>query len=565
MNTHGDINPEKSGEIARETIFQQKSEARSSPAKRVNKIISRMLSDDNLTKKASLNALTSGLDYAVRLVVGFAVTPLLVMGLGDFYYGAWQVLKSLVGYLSPATGRPTQALKMTLANKQGKASDEEKRAYVGSALAVLGLFLPLTAILGGVMTWYFPYWLGAPVETHGPLRAATALMAANLFIYAIGNIPQSVLEGENLGYKRMGLSAAMGLALGGFIWLAIHFKLGIAGVSAAYLANTLLTALLFLQVARNFTPWFGACKPSIAAVRQFLGLSWWFLAWSVIGNLIMASDVVVLGFLDSAESVTKYSVTKYAPETLISFVAVVVFGIIPGLGGIIGSGDKEKAKKVRNEIMTLTWLIVTVLGASILLWNRTFVQLWIGTKEYAGDLTTLLMVITVTQFVLIRNDANVIDLTLNLKRKVLMGVLSVTVSILLAGMMVGYFHFGIVGLIIGTITGRAVLSIDYPMMAGRFLGYPFREQLKGAMRPALAGFVLFIFAYFVGGLLPTAEWHGLGGWVVFVSLYAVTFLILTPLAFFAGLSERQRNQTLLRARISAGKSIHPRQRGNKSK
>jgi O-antigen/teichoic acid export membrane protein len=432
-------------------------------------------------------------------------------------------------------------------------------------LAVLALFLPLTAMLGGVMTWYFPYWLRAPVETHGPLRVATALMAANFLIYAIANIPQSVLEGENLGYKRMGLSAALGLALGGFIWLAIHFKLGIAGVSAAYLANTLLTALLFLQLARNFTPWFGARKPSIAAVRQFLGLSWWFLAWGVILNLIMASDVAVLGFLDSAESVTKYSITKYAPETLISFVAIVVFGIIPGLGGIIGTGEKEKAKKVRSEIMTLTWLIVTVLGASILLWNRTFVQLWVGTKQYAGDLPTLLVVITVMQFVFIRNDANVIDLTLNLKRKVLMGALSVTVSVLVAGIMVGYFQLGIVGLILGTMTGRVVLSIDYPLMAGRFLGYPFLDQLKGAMRPSIAGLVLFVTTYLVGGLLPTAEWHGLGGWVVFVPLCAVTFLILTILAFFAGLSERQRNQIILRARISAGTSIRPQQRGNKPK
>jgi O-antigen/teichoic acid export membrane protein len=454
---------------------------------------------------------------------------------------------------------------MTLANKQGTASDEEKRAYVGSAVAVLGLFLPLTAMLGGVMTWYFPYWLGAPLETYGPLRVAAALMAANLLIYTIGNIPQSVLEGENLGYKRMGLSAALGLALGGFIWLAIHFKLGIAGVSAAYLAYTLLTPLLFLQAVRKFAPWFGARKPSIAAVRQFLRLSWWFLAWGVILNLIMASDVAVLGFLDSAESVTKYSITKYAPETLISFVAIVVFGIIPGLGGIIGSGDKEKAKKVRSEIMALTWLIVTVLGSGILLWNRTFVQLWVGAKQYAGDLPTLLVVITVTQFVLIRNDANVIDLTLNLKRKVLMGVLSVTVSILMAGMMVGYFHFGIVGLIIGTITGRAILSIEYPLMAGRFLGYPFREQLKGAMRPALAGSVLFVATYLVGGLLPTAEWHGLGGWIVFVPSFGVTFLILAALAFFAGLSGLQRNQIIMRARLVAGTVVHLQPRVSKSR
>ena len=60
-------------------------------------------------------------------------------------------------------------------------------------------------------------------------------------------------------------------------------------------------------------------------------------------RVMMASDVVLLGVLDSVELVTTYSLTKYAPETLIMFVGIMVFGITPGLGGIIGSGNLQKA------------------------------------------------------------------------------------------------------------------------------------------------------------------------------------------------------------------------------
>ena len=522
------------------------------PLSRINGIFRNLLADDSLTKKAALNALASSLDYTVQLVVGFAITPVVVSGLGDFYYGAWQVLRSTTGYLSPATGRPTQALKMTLANRQGMASDAEKREYVGSALAVLGLFLPLTILLGAVLTWYFPIWLRAPLETYLSLRIAAGLIVANLVIYTAGNIPQSVLEGENLGYKRMGLSAGLVLLSGGFVWLAMHFKLGIVGVGSAYTVSAVLSTLFFLQVVRSFAPWFGASKPPADAVRQFLGLSWWFLGWHMIVNLTTTSDVAVLGFLDSAQAVTKYSITKYAPETLVSFVAIVVFGIIPGLGGIIGSGDKEKARRVRSEIMALTWLIVTVLGSGVLLWNRTFIRLWVGAKHYAGDLPTLLIVIAVIQFVLIRNDANVIDLTLNLKRKVIMGAISVTVSVIAGGMMVAYFHAGIVGVVLGTMAGRAILTIDYPRRVGRFLNYPFREQLKGARRAAFVSMLLFVTAIVLSRTLPTAHWHGPSGWIVFVLSCGVTFLILAALAFFAGLSPSQRNQIMLRARIIAG-------------
>ena len=60
------------------------------------KTLSRWLSDESLTKKASLNALASVLDYGVQLAVGFVVNPLLVAGLGDYLYGAWQILGRLL-------------------------------------------------------------------------------------------------------------------------------------------------------------------------------------------------------------------------------------------------------------------------------------------------------------------------------------------------------------------------------------------------------------------------------------------------------------------------------------
>ena len=134
------------------------------------KFFPKVFSDTSLTKKASLNALASVLDYGARLLVGFIVTPLLVTGLGDFFYGAWRVLRQLLGYISPATGRTTQALKWTLASQQASSNNEEKRRYIGSALAVWAFFLPLLTVLGGLLAWFAPSWLDAPKDMpSGPM------------------------------------------------------------------------------------------------------------------------------------------------------------------------------------------------------------------------------------------------------------------------------------------------------------------------------------------------------------------------------------------------------------
>ncbi|MFZ0533197.1 MAG: hypothetical protein WAM09_08445 [Anaerolineales bacterium] len=499
----------------------------------------KLLADNSLTKKASLNALASVLDYAANLIVAFAVTPFVVTGLGDYFYGVWQILTRLIGYITPASGRPTQALKYTLAKEQYSTDFELKRSYVGSTLSVFALFLPLISVLGGILTWFIPYWIKVPTQFIWSVRGASALLVINLVSDNLVSLPRSVLQGENKGYKRMGLSTFLVFLGGGFTWMALFFKTGIVGLAGAALLESIILGLFFLLVVRSYSPWFGVGKPSKDAVRSFLGLSWWFMAWNLVTSLMFASDVVVLGLLNSVESVTNYTLSKYAPETAITVVAMMVFGILPGLGGIIGKGDLERAAKLRGEIMSYTWLIVTVLGTGILLWNRTFLGLWVGSKHFVGSFPDLLIVLVVMQLVFIRNDANVIDLTLRLSRKVILGAISVAVSLLAAVILVYFLRMGIVGVCIGIMVGRLILSVAYPNLIGKFLKINLSAQLMAILRPGLVTTIFFLAATGLENILPTSGWRSLGGWVEFFLSAGLTACVVLVLAFRLGLSRDQ--------------------------
>jgi O-antigen/teichoic acid export membrane protein len=512
--------------------------------------VSRLFSEESLTKKAYLNGLAAALDYGGRLLVGFVITPVLVAKLGDDTYGAWQVLQRLVGYLSPASGRPTQALKWTLAQQQGSTDYERKRLFVGSTVAVWTLFLPLMAVLGVLITWFAPYWLKASVESFRVLRLTTGILVVDLALSAWVAIPEAALEGENLGYKRMGLSALLILMGGGLTWLALYLGMGLVGVAAVVLVIALLRGLLLLQVARACAPWFGLAWPRWEAVWRFLGLSLWFLGWHLIMRVMTASDVVLLGLLDSTELVTTFTLSKYALEALISVVAMMVVGTMPGLGGIIGSGDLQRAARVRNEILSLVWLVVTVMASTILMWNRSFLQLWVGERYYAGSLPSLLIAVVVMQFVVIRNDASIIDLTLDLRRKVLLGFLSITLSLGLAGLLVGRFEMGIVGLTLGLIVGRLVLSLAYPLLVGRFLGIAPQSQLKGVIRPACVTAALFGLASQGGDSLVTSARLTGSAWFDLAISVGLTLAVMLAVASYIGLSGGQRRRILSRIRMA---------------
>jgi hypothetical protein len=167
----------------------------------------------------------------------------------------------------------------------------------------------------------------------------------------------------------------------------------------------------------------------------------------------------------------------------------------------------------------------------------------VGKEHYSGDIPTLMIMLMITQFVLIRNDANIIDLSLNLRHKVLIGTLSATVSIIFSAMLVGFFKLGIVGLCLGFIAGRSILSLGYPWLIGRFLGVRLLAQLKSVPRPAFVTLLLFTLALTASHSLSANTWAGL------TLSVGITVIVMSFLAFYSGLSNDQRKNILRRVRL----------------
>jgi len=507
----------------------------------VGRLWARVRADHSLSKRASLNMVASMLDYAARIVVGFLLNPLLVTNLGDVTFGVYQVLARLIGWATPAGGRPSQALKWTIARHQHSDRYDEKRLQVGSAVAVWFLFLPPLLIAGGVLAWFAPDIVNAPQSLYPTIRIAAGLLVLELIATNLLTIPQSVLQGENLGYKRMGLTTLVLFVSGAITAAAVLLGAGLVGVAASTLVATLLTGVVFWWVTRAQVPWFGIERPPLHEVFTFVRLSGWFLLWNLVMQLMRGSDIVVLGVVGSAQLVTVLTLSRYVPEAIFGAVAIVVSGVMPGLGGLLGGKDTERAVAVRSESMCVTWLLATASGAAFLMWQESFLRLWVGEQYYPGRLATLLIILMVLQFAFIRNDASIIDLTLKLRGKVLLGLVASGIAIGLGVLLLKTWDQPIPALALGFIAGRSVLSIGYPWIVCRSLEIPPSSQIRGVIRPGIVCGLLFGAALLIAPSLQAGSWLSLllGGGVS-VALAGVA-------AFFLGLSRRQRKS--LRSRF----------------
>jgi hypothetical protein len=221
---------------------------------------------------------------------------------------------------------------------------------------------------------------------------------------------------------------------------------------------------------------------------------------------------------------------------------------VPGLGSIIGTGDYERAIRLRNEINSIIWLVSTALGASIILWNHAFISLWVGAEYFSGAIPNMLIVVASMQLAFIRSDGNIIDLTLKMSQKVLLGLLSVIVSIVIAGIFVGYFKLDVIGLCFGIMLGRLILSVGYPVLISRFMHVSWTSKLGQMVRPILVTILLFSAAVGLNQYASSLIRSGIMGWLVFILLAGATGILMSFISFYAGLTGDQRRSLIRRVR-----------------
>ena len=498
----------------------------------------------SLTRAAGLTAIASLLDYGAQLAASLVVTPILVRGLGGSLYGVWEMLRQSVGYMSAADGRPTEALRLVIASQQANGDAAAKRRYVGAALVVWLLFLPLVALAGGILVWLTPTITKVSSVLHATVRLTCTLLIVSFLAGTLGSIPESVLRGMNLGYKRMGWQAALNVVGAGLFAGAIYSGLGLGGLGAAQVALAGVTGLCFWSLVRKYVPAFGVARPTRPEIKSLVTMSAWLTGGTVLSHILLSSDLIILGMVLSPAVVATYVLTGCAARMALGVFDFAVAAAMPGLGGVIGQQQYERAAQILAEIVRMTWLFVSAVGATILLWNRSFVSLWIGQQQYAGVSANLLIVCITAQLAFIRSQQHIIDATLQPRPRVLVTVVAALVTVGAALALTP--SLGIVGQCLAILAGRSTQTIAYPLLVASALRQPRTLPVRRIVRPLAVTALVFSTTAYLGERVLA---HGWLEWLVYAAL---SFGLAFGVALVMGLSAEARRSVLNRCAVMAG-------------
>lgn len=504
-------------------------------------------SGPNLTQKTFLNAAASLLKYGSSIVVGLVLTPLLLSLLGQSLFGTWKICQRLLTYMSATDGRASQALKWTIANRRSTTDVAQKQREIGCAVVIWLRFLPFVVLAGSLLSWFSPFFIrGLPAEHVLLTRLTCGVLVVNLFLFPLKSIPESVMVGMNLGYKTTWINV-FGTVLGGILMaVAAWIGWGPVGLAAALFLASLVRAGMIFFIARRSLPWLAFQKPERSEIRVFFSFSIWILSWTLVNKFLLSSDIIILGLVSSASQVASYVITYYVIQTSIHLSAILVSAGMPGLGDIVGKGEFKKAAEVRSEIMSISWLFAVSIGSVVLLCNRSFISLWVGPGQFVGFWENLLMVLLMTQLIFIRNDAFIVDVTLNVKAKVLWGAFSTTLSLLLAFLFANYLLPKVAGVLLGLLTGRLILSVLYPILVGKTLRAGEQGVFKLTTSHVRAVGVMGILYGCAGYFAPLI---GEQNWQELLLSVVIGLPVIGGAAFWLGLPMIQRHKLLSRVRM----------------
>lgn len=431
------------------------------------------------------NVLSYYLNFIVVALAGLIVNPILLSGFGPVVFGVWKSLQRFLDFATLADGRASQALKWIVASRVNH-SNLERRRDIASAVIVWLWWLPMVIMVSIAVTAAVPLLINnIPDDLRQLAYFTAAILAANTVLFGLLSIPDSVLMGINEGYRSMTITTLVYISSNAAMLAAASLGWPLWSIAVITLLGTVVNALITLRVAKRRVLWWGLARPSKSDVRRVMGYSSWTLGSAVVDKLFLSSELILISVMIGAAAVSEYTFTTFVLQFVISIAMVTASGFMPLLGSHIGSHEFEAAAERARSVRHLVVGISSLGASAVLAFNGRFVTIWAGGDQYMGTTLNALLVACGLQFILIRMDGQILDVTMRIAPKVVIGLLT-SVGGLAAGI-VGYactnsLELSLLAVMIVRLTG----NILFPVLVARSI-----SNSGIALRPVLlAGVVL---------------------------------------------------------------------------
>ena len=419
----------------------------------------------------------------VAILVAFVQIRLILSFLPKDISGTWFLFLSIGAYMTyfDLGISPTLSREISFITGRPETKASEKTQHIANLIATCQRFFQSIAaavfLLGFGLGALFLLKI-APAADQRAIPLAWMIFSLGASLNLLGGAAFAALYGTgNVATERLirATTQLMGL---GFSALFLYLRIGIIGLSVAWVSQNLIARLWGWRALHRYHPELKAARGQAtrATAKKIAVPS---LKWAAMGLgaiLILQTDNPIIAATIGVVFIPSYEAAAKIVSALMTFSLLVVTSSTPFLSKTYAAGDMASFRSLLLRNVRFGMAAMLILASFFAVFGDRVIDIWLGPGNFVGFpvLWTLLIMLTLeTHHVIHATATMAAGHLIFLWTAILSGVLKIAMSVLLAS------HLGLWGVALGTLIAQLLTNNWYaPYSTLRIFNLSFTSYLK---------------------------------------------------------------------------------------
>lgn len=457
----------------------------------------------------------------VAVVQGIFLVPLYLHYVGERLYGLWLATGGIIVWLGMLDLGIASLMQQRIAAAYGKEDSKGIGLYYFNGFLLQLALMSILFIAAVILAQFLPHLLKATPEEASILVWCIILASFSLCLTILNYGQMAIFNA-----LQRPLFPGLMLIFGGIITICVIIFLfyqgwGLYAIPSGMLAGALSTFVVDIIYGISLVRKAGGhFRLDRVIMLDMLKLSP-AMAVSTFGSALVGRiEPTLITLMMGPEVAVAFTLTKRAGDIVKMILDKFVGSVSAGFSHLYAEGDKQKAGRIFNQLMTTCFSVGLVCLGLYVVGNKSFISLWVGKEFYSGQIVTGLVALSIMMLVFSNLVSYLLGATGDIAKPSLMVGAEAVIRLLLMALLLP--QIGVAGLPLAVVISCGIFfGIFYLRMVRRLsIGFANPRALAGKIG---LGLLVFGMAYWLTNIVQ------LETWVTFIGFMAVLFLIMAVL------------------------------------
>ncbi len=339
-----------------------------------------------MSRRLALNSFSSTTLFVINAIIMFIMTPVLIGALGNRDYGLWELVMSVMGYMSLLDLGVGGALVRFVSVADGRQDRDDLQKTISTAF-VFFILAGLVAVLLFFLISIKPNFVaGSNIKDIANLRTVFMLIGINAAIYFPLQVFVAALMGVQRHYFINNVRIILGIAQACIIYYLLHRFEGHGLIVLALMAPVITVVEFFVfagavYLDRNL-PNISLLTVSVRKAKEIFLFSGKNVVLMASSRLQNASMPIIIAHVMGVAYIIYFTIPNRLVDYAKGLSMAISIPLTPYFGAAIGRGEQSKLLRSWLNTSLILQSISLTLPIAIFFCGEPFLKLWLG-QEYA--------------------------------------------------------------------------------------------------------------------------------------------------------------------------------------